>query len=222
MRFVLLFIIALLFTACENNSIEKTRELNANNPLLKHRVIEKKPKISQKEKLQKMAYDNKVELEKIKIRNLENLAKIEAQKEQKLKTLELEKAKAIEEQKTKQKLIDANSSKELAQIESQKVLKVKEKELSLYKIVAVIAFFAIIIWLIVHYLKTLAKQRHEAELKEKEYNFQAYTMELKQKHENISKMLDIISDKENDPNVKKEMAKILSHNKSSLIEHKKK
>jgi len=79
----------------------------------------------------------------------------------------------------------------------------------------------LIIWLILRYINQHAKRRHEAQLKEQEYNFQAYQEETKMKHQSIHKMLDIISSDSSDPSVKKEITKILTHNKSSLIEHKK-
>jgi len=81
--------------------------------------------------------------------------------------------------------------------------------------------FILFIWLLIHYLQALLKQKHEAYLKEQELNYKAYEQESKMKHENISKMLDIISDEKSDSAIKKEMTKILSHNKSSLITYKK-
>jgi len=166
--------------------------------------------------------DNTLKLEQLKKSKEENLAKIEAQKEQKLKELELAKEKEKIKELTKQKNIEANSSIELAKINAKTIVEVKDKEFGFYKIVAIVALFMLFILLVLRYLHGVAKRKHEAHLKEQELNYQAYMSESKLKHENISKMLEIISDEKSDSAIKKEITKILTHNKSNLIEHKKK
>jgi len=223
MRYILLLLIAFIFTACDNQSIEKTKELNKNNKLLNTRSIKvKQNSTTQKEKLATMEDDTKVKLAQMNLKEQEKLAQIKAEKEQKIKELELAKAKEVEAQKTKQKIIEANNSLELAKINSKTVLAVKEKEVNLYKVFAIILLFIVFIWLIIRYLHGVSKRKHEALIKEQELNYEAYVTESKLKHENISKMLEIISDEKSDPAVKKEITKILTHNKNNLIEHKKK
>ena len=223
MRYILLLLIPLIFSACGKEDIERTKELNRNNKLLNTRSIKaKENSSSQKERLAKMEDETKVKLAQMNLENAEKLEKIKAQKEQKIKELELEKAKEIEEQKTKQKIIEANNSLELAKINSKTVVEVKEKETNMYKVFAIILLFIVFIWLVIRYLHGVSKRRHEALIKEQELNYEAYVTESKLKHENISKMLEIISDEKSDPAVKKEISKILTHNKNNLIEHKKK
>jgi len=223
MRYFILMIVILIFSGCNQDSLEKTKELNRKNKLAKIETEKKvAKKVEQKIKMQELKNDTNLKLETIKKDKEEALAKIKAQKEQRIKELELNKAKAVELEKTKQKEIEANSSLELAKINSKTIVEVKEKETSLYKVIAIIVLFIVFIWLVIRYLQALSKRKHEEYLKEQELNYKAYEQESRMKHENISKMLDIISDENSDSAIKKEMAKILSHNKSNLIEYKKK
>jgi len=220
MRYFILMIVILIFSGCNQDLLENTKELNQNSKLSK--TIEEKNKDNQKIKLEELKNNRNLKLETLKKEKEEALAKIEAQKEQKIKEIELNKAKIVQTEKTKQKEIEINSSLELAKIDSKTVVEIKEKEISLYKLIAIIVLFILFIWLLIHYLQALLKQKHEAYLKEQELNYKAYEQESKMRHENISKMLDIISDEKSDSAIKKEMTKILSHNKSSLITYKKK
>ena len=217
----------LLLIGCDSDSLSKVKELNKNNSHLKNRdhvvqIPTKEHQESQKERILKIDNKNKIELEELKNRTKENLATIDAKKEERLKELEVQKAKTLQAEKTKQKAIEANKSLELAQISQKSQLIEKEQEISLYKIVAFLLLFLLLVWLILRYINQHAKRKHEAYLKEQAYNFEAYKQESEMKHKNINKMLDIISDNTSDPAIKKEITKILSHNKGSLIEHKKK
>ncbi len=212
---LLLFII--LFSGCGNDAVAKTKELNKNIAQKNVTTIQESPK----ERILKIDYKNKIALQELANRSKEQLAIINAKNQQKLKTLEIERAKSIATQKTKQEAIEANKSVLLAQISQKTLIVKKEKELSLYKILAFLLLFSLIIWLILRYINQQAKRKHEVYLKEQAYNFEAYKQESEMKHKNINKMLDIISDEKSDPAIKKEITKILSHNKSSLIEHKK-
>lgn len=215
----------LMLTACNSDNIEKTKALNKNNALLATGktaplAIHNTP--TQKERVLKMEYQNRIALNKIENSNQQKLATINAQKEQKLKELDLEKQKAIALQKTQQKAIEANNSLALAKIKSSTLIQIKTKETSFYTVAAFIALALMLFWLLLRYINQQSKRRHEAHLKEQDLHYQAYMEESKMKHQNISKMLDIISDEKSDAGIKKEMAKILTYNKNSLIQHKRK
>ena len=218
-----------LMSGCDNETIVKTKEINSNNPYLdlaKKRKREnnstaKLSTESQKERLLKIDYQNTIALEELQKKSQKELATINAQKEEKLKELEVQKATTLQAEATKQKAIEANKSIKLAEISQKTALVEKEKKFLLYKIVVFLLLFLLLVWLILRYINQHAKRKHEAYLKEQEYNFEAFKHESEMKHQNINKMLEIISDEKSDPNIKKEITKILSHNKGSLIEHKK-
>jgi len=220
MRAFLLITSLIIFSACDNQEIQKAKLLNANNPLLQKSNI--KNSSTQKERILTINTQKELNLKKMELEKEEKLAKIEAQKEQKIKELELKKAKELALLKTKQKQIEANSTIELAKINSKTILEAKEKETSLYKVVAIVAFLIILIWLLIRYLQDAAKRRHEAYLREQELNYKLQLKESELKHKNISTMLEIIKDEKSDPVIKKEMAKLIAHNKNSIIEHKSK
>jgi len=227
MKQLLLIVLLSLLSGCDSDSITKTKELNRNNRhlLMKSQtLLPNKTQLSlenQKERLLKIDYKNKIELEELQKKSQKELAVINARKEEKLKQLDIEKTKTLQAEQTKQKAIEANKTITLAELSQKSQLLQKEKELSLYKIVAFLLLFVLIIWLILRYINQQAKRKHEAYLKEQSYNFEAYKHESEMKHQNIHKMLEIISDEKSDPAIKKEITKILSHNKSNLIEHKK-
>ena len=229
MRAFLIFIITLfIFAGCNNSDIEKTKELNRN-------LLKQYPKTTQNENLnksEKMNYSNKIELQKLQNKNLENLESIKAknlekietiraQKEQKIKELEVKKVATEALSKEKQLKIEANKSITLAQIASQKEISKAKEQSSFYKLTAIAIAIIALIWLLFYFLNKQSKRSHEAKLKEQELNFQAYMQESKLKHENLGKMLDIIKDENSDKEIKKEMTKLLSHNKKNLLEHKK-
>ncbi len=229
MRAFLIMIVLLFFSACDSDTVAKTRELNRNNPKLQ--AVYTTPQKTQsnrainnetpKERMLKIDYKNKLALQELQKKSQKELATINAQKEVHLKKLEVEKAKTLHIEKTKQVAIEANKSLELAQIKQKSEIIEKEQEISLYKIIAFLLLFLLLVWLILRYINQHAKRKHEAYLKEQEYNFEAFKQESAMKHQNISKMLEIIGDEKSDPAIKKEITKILSHNKGSLIEHKK-
>ena len=218
MKAIFLITSLIILSACDKQEIQKTKLLNQNNPLLQKSI--KKDIVNTKEKIALLNSQKELSLKKLELKKEENLAKIEAQKEQRIKELELKKAKELELLKTKQKQIEANSTVELAKINSKTILEVKEKETSLYKIIAIVTFLTILIWLFIKYLQNAAKRRHEAYLKEQELNYKLKLKENELKHKNISTMLEIIKDEKSDPVIKKEMAKLIAHNKNSIIEHK--
>ncbi len=234
MKKYIFLLIPIIFIACNQDEIEKTKELNRNNIVLKKEIQNfKKSNIDTKDErilklnnkkdldLEKLKKDNTLELAKVKNENATKLAKIEAQKEQKLKEIALkmtqEKLKT-ELQKTK---LESNKSIVVAKIENSAKVKLKKEDSSFYKIAVVILAISLIIWAILRYLSILAKKRLEAEIKEKEQAHEAYIQELKLKHENINKMLDIISDEKSDKEIKKAITKILERGKGNLIEYKK-
>ena len=223
MRYILLLIITLLITACNNENIQRTKELNKYNEFIssesKIKKIEHK---SEKERILKMQNETKIKLEELNLQTKEKIEKLKAQNEQKIKEIELEKEKAIQSRISKETVIKEASSVEVAKINSKTQISVKEKEISMYKIFAIIFLIIVTIWLIIRYLQEVSKRRHAALMKEQELNYQVYLNDSNQKHENISKMLDILADKNGDSSIKKEIAKILTHNKNNLIEHKKK
>ena len=236
-----LFIIAplILFSACNEDSIKKTQELNAHNPYLITPT-----KTQEKSKTQQTSNKNqKITLETLKIQNQQNLAtlkakqqeklatltakhqeelaKIAAQKEAKLKELELKKAQELAQAKIKATQIEANKSVAIAALKKEALIAKTKEESSFKKSAIITAAVLFVIFLFFYYLNKFSKRSHDARLKEQELQQQAYIEEAKLKHQNIAKMLEIISDEKSDKEIKKEMAKLLSYNKKNLLEHKK-
>jgi len=212
-QFFLFGLIIFIFSACNNNDIEKTKELN------KHlRVNKQTVQNTEAERILKMQYANKVELQKLKNQNREKLAQIYAQKEQRIKELEVQKTKTLAASKEKEYQIEANKSITLAQIQSHQKIATKKEESSLYKTVAIIAAIILLALLAFYFINKYAKRKQETYLKEQEMHYKAYLQDSKLRHENIGKMLDIIKDKNSDKEIKKEITKLLTYNKKNLLE----
>ena len=190
-----------------------------------------KTKVQSQKELTTIQSQNKQKIKELEVQSQEKLAQIKANKEQKIKELEtkakikekeLEAKKLIskEEEKTKQIKAQNSAKIEIAkEKENTKAIALKEHSSTL-KTLSFILFFILAIWLLIRYLDKSSKRRHEAELKEKELQQQAYMEETKLKHESLNKMLDIISDPKHDPEVKKDVSKILSNSSKFLLENK--
>jgi len=212
MKLSIIILLPLIFLGC-NNAVEKTKELNKKN-------IKTISKDSHEERILKLNNQKEINLEKLKKDNSIQIAKIEAQKEQKLKEIELK----IEEKKQQTSLVkaklEANKSVEIANIQNASKVKIKQEENSLYQVAIIIISIVIAIFAILKYLSNQAKRKHEINLKEKEQQHQAYMQELKLKHENINKMLDILKDEKSDKELKKSITKLLEKGKGNFIEYK--
>ncbi len=229
MRIFIYIIIALSFASCGEDTVNKARELNKNNPNIKYKtdvtkesnlkkkIKIEKPVITQKERINSENNKYKLDLEKLKANNAESLAKIEAQKSKKLKEIELNKKIIEEKTALKKSEIESNKSIKIAKIKSQEAIEIKKEESLFYKIALIILFFILIFWIIFKYISLQSKKRQELVLKEKELNHQAYMEDLKSKHKHIDKMLDIISDEKSDKEIKKSMAKMLERGKNNLL-----
>ena len=231
--------IALTFIGCNKDSIEETKRLNQSKISQKHSKQELKKEVkqeptkeSQTTQILKLDYQNRLDLQKAKHQKEQELAKLQAQKEmqiaqinatkeQKLKELEAQIVKTKSEAQKRQKELEANRSITVAKIESSTAIETTKSKTTLYRNIAIIAAIIVVLWLIFYYLNKASKRRHEAHLKEQELNHKAYMEETKLKHQNISKMLEIIGDEKSDKEIKKEMTKLLSYNKNSILEHKK-
>ncbi len=229
MKRVILIFVIFIITACNQDSIEKTKELNINNSNLnikKHitQVNQKeynpiKPN-SIKEESQKRVLQNnnqnKLELEKLKEQNKKDLIILKNQNEQKLKELDLTNKKELANIELQKKISDNNRSITISQIENSTKAQVLEKQNETLKIVIILIAIVIIIWLILRYLNQLSKNKLEEATKEKELNNQIYLEELKIKHQSLNKMLDIINDENCDKDIKKSLTKVLENGKNLL------
>jgi len=245
MKKLALLIFPLFFIACNPASIERTKELNKNNPLLKEQInstsldknsassihnssfknnssvtksnTQQDPTI----KLLTIHTQNQETIEKIKAKSQEKIEAIKANKELKIKELEtkkeIQKALALKEQKA----IEANASLSLAKINSKAKIEQILQESSLYKTIAIIIAILILIWLMFYYINKASKRNHEALLKEKELKYQAHIKEIELKQQNLTKMLEILTDENSDLEIKKEIAKAISQQQHNLLEYKK-
>jgi len=218
MQKVIFIVLPLIFIGCNKDSIEETKRLNSNNPYIK--VKTDTQKVTQQEKMLKLKNTHDMKLEELKSKEAQNIAKLNAQKEQKLKEMELKSKEELAKVELQKAKLESNKSITIANIEAKKEIKVKEEESSFKKIAIVIIGLIILLLAILKYLHSLSKRRHEANLKEKELQHEAYMQDIKSKHEHISKMLDIISDEKSDKEIKKSMTKLLERGKSNILEHK--
>lgn len=222
MRDILPIIVILLLTSCNQDSVNKAKQLNKNNPNIAHKsTINSDNSVSKEERVLKLNNNNTVVLKKIENQNSKDLATIDAKKEERLKELEVNSKRDLAQIEFKKAVVDSNKSVKIAKIESSKNVKIKEEESSFYKVAAVILALILIIWGIFRYLTILAKKRQEVELKEREYNHEEYMQELKLKHATVNKMLDIIADENSDKEIKKSLSKLLERGKGNIIEYKK-
>ncbi len=218
MRNLIVVLLAVFISGCNETSVAKTKDLNSNNPKIS--VLKTKKVDNKDERVLKLNNKNKLELEKLKEGSVTKLATIDASKEQRLKELEIKSKKELANIELKKSIVDSNKTLSIESIKSQTELKIKEKESSFYKVATIMLALILIVWLIFKYLSLIAKRKHEEKLREKELQQEVYLEDLKLKHQNISKMLDIIGDENSDKDVKKAIAKLLDKGRGNILENK--
>ncbi len=238
MKYLIALSAFILFSACNQESIEKTKKLNATNPYLapkagqnlqknsskpikNEKVAIEKLKIQNKQNLATLTAKHQEELATLTAKHQEELAKIAAQKETKLKELELKKTQELTKAKLKTTQIEANKSIAIAALKKDALIAKTKEESSFKKSAIIIAAVLFVIFLFFYYFNKFSKRAHETRLKEQELQQQAYMEEMRLKQQNVAKMLEIISDEKSDKEIKKEMTKLLSYNKENLLEQKK-
>jgi len=232
-------LVALYFSGCNSDSaVKQTQELNKNlmqKNGVKTEVVNtqklKNSNLENKKNTTQIKAKNQQELKKLEIQKETQLAKIDAQKDLKIKELETKSQITQKELETKAKLEISKEkttqikAKTQAQIEIEKTRQ-KAQEIAIkehsntIKNISIIIFLIVVIWLIIRYIDRASKRKHEAELRKKELEKEAYIEEQKLKQKNIDKMLDIIKDSNHDPEVKKEVAKLLTFNSNRYIKDK--
>ncbi|NPA50862.1 MAG: hypothetical protein GXO02_04455 [Epsilonproteobacteria bacterium] len=160
----------------------------------------------------------------LELQHKEKLEKIRAQNELKIKELEAKKAKEIAKSQIEIAKIKAQNELKKSQLEKEERLQKEKEKILLYKILGAIAIFGIIfIGLIIFFIKR-SKYKHQLELQKAKHSHEAWLHSTKIHHEQVQKMLDIISDENSPQELKKEMVKILENHKKNhkkLIELKK-
>jgi len=220
MRNIILATSIIFIIGCNQDSIEKTKELNANNKNISVKLQPKRDKIAQKEIIKKIDNQHEKELIQINDKKEKDLAIIESKKAETLKKLELDSKKELANIELKKSQVDSNKTITIANIESNTKLELANKQNNFYKVVVILLVLVLLIWLILRYLSNLSKQKLEKELKLKELEHQAYLEDVRLKQENIAKMLDIISSKDSDKDVKKAISKLLERGKGNILENK--
>jgi hypothetical protein len=107
MRKIIYLIIPIFFGCNQESAINKTKELNSNNPYLNVKSVAKSDtkNISQKERILKLNNNHDIKLEELKAKKEENIIKLKAQNELKLKEMELNSKKAIANIELKKKKV---------------------------------------------------------------------------------------------------------------------
>ncbi len=166
------------------------------------------------------AKDMELKLREIELEHKERLAKILAEKEKALKELESTKEQTIKKLESKTEHERLKTQESISRIEAQAKLKI-EQERKLYEsrieavkkemqekyIVA--ALVALASLLLFGYLLFHKRQQHQKELKEQEMEHEANMQESKLQHEKVSKILDIIADKEHDIAIRGQLTNLL-------------
>ncbi|GEM_PF-6693998 len=164
--------------------------------------------------------DMELKLREIELEHKERLAKILAEKEKALKELESTKEQTIKKLESKTEHERLKTQESISRIEAQAKLKI-EQERKLYEsrieavkkemqekyiIAALIALGALLLF---GYLLFYKRQQHQKELKEQEMEHEANMQESKLQHEKVSKILDIIADKEHDIAIRGQLTSLL-------------
>ncbi len=163
----------------------------------------------------------------IKIKELEQELEISKNNAQnRLELAKLELIKTQEKEKTKQTLQDKMQEKELQKIKNEQILAqnleqnrvlLKKEELGIYKIVAVIVGFLIMLVLLIYYLLKQSSQDKKAKLAEDERKQLMNFKIMEEQGKNLDKMLEIITTKDVSNSVEKEILNSIKESQKKTL-----
>ncbi len=171
--------------------------------------------LSTADKIRKSRGDREAEKERAieiaKLKSEENLklAQIEAKTKEKVKQIEVEatKLKVISEKEVN--LENQKIQKAIAFLKEKTTLDTKDKDVYINQIAIIAAIAILILILLVYYIIQHKKRALELKIHEEELKHKAHMQASTQQHEKITRVLEIIADKDTDEYIKGELINII-------------
>ncbi|MEA3491955.1 MAG: hypothetical protein U9R27_08670 [Campylobacterota bacterium] len=219
---ILLLWATLLFTGCnqgESQSVKMVSDTYHKVPTGYTATPTAEPKKTREER--EDIHRKEIEIAKLKREENLQLAKIEADTQEHVKRIEVEamKHKILVD---KEVSLEAQKiEKEIAASRETTLIQTKERDLLIDQIIIAVVAGILLITLLVYYLMQHKKRVFEMKIQEEKLKHEAHMQATTQHHEKISRVLEIIADKDTDSYVKNELLGILKEpqDEQVLIEY---
>jgi len=193
--------------------------MNDTNPPLKHSSndihTQSNPNpTDEKIRLIKAETEAKARLAEIELKKAERLRQIDAQKATELSKLEAEKTKQLKKIELEQTLSTNNTNSQIAATKAKADIQLQQKKIIFYRELMYATVVIVILVLVFAYLIYRRKQTLKLKMHEEELKHQAYLAASQQHHEQVNKILNIITNEHTEKAVKKELTKLLAQNQN--------
>ena len=153
--------------------------------------------------------DRAIELAKLKSEENLKLAQIEAKTKEKVKQIEVEATKLKVMSEKEVNLENQKIQKAIAFLKEKTTLDTKDKDVYVKQIAIIAAISMLILVLLVYYIIQHKRRALELKIQEEKLKHEAYMQASTQQHEKITRVLEIIADKDTDEYIKSELITII-------------
>ncbi|SFV63149.1 hypothetical protein MNB_SV-6-567 [hydrothermal vent metagenome] len=209
MRQILLSIaILLLLVGCDQGD---TKTVNIFDPYHKmtSNSLSSDNKIRKSREDRAAERDRAIELAKLKSEENLKLAQIEAKTKEKVKQIEAEATKLKVMSEKEVNLENQKIQKAIAFLREKTTLDTKDRDVYINQITIIAAISMLILILLVYYIIQHKKRALELKIQEEKLKHEAYMQASAHQHEKITRVLEIIADKDTDEYIKSELITII-------------
>jgi len=209
MKKIILYILLLfLLSGCEQS---ETKTINMFDPYHKRATSSTTidNKIKKSREIREAEKERAIALAKLKSEENLKLAEIEAKTKEKVKQIEIEATKLKVMSEKEVSLENQKIQKAIAFLKEKTTLDTKDKDIYLNQIAIISAIVMLILILLVYYITQHKKRGLELKIQEEKLKHEAYMQASAQQHEKITRVLEIIADKDTDEYIKGELITII-------------
>jgi len=207
-KIILSIILLLLLAGCEQS---ETKTINMFDPYHKLATgsTSTNDKIRKSREVREAEKERAIALAKLKSEENLKLAEIEAKTKEKVKQIEVEATKLKVMSEKEVSLENQKIQKAIAFLKEKTTLDTKDKDVYINQIAIISAIVMLILVLLVYYIIQHKKRALELKVQEEKLKHEAYMQASAQQHEKITRVLEIIADKDTDEYIKGELITII-------------
>ncbi len=209
MRKVLMSItILILLMGCEQSDTKTVKIFDPYHKMTSN-SLSTDNKIRKSREQREADKEKAIELAKLKSEENLKLAQIEAKSKEKVKQIEVEATKLKVTSEKEVSLENQKIQKAIAFLKEKTALDTKDKDVYVKQIAIIAAIAMLILILLVYYVIQHKKRALELKIQEEKLKHEAYMQSSNQQHEKITRVLEIIADKDTDEYIKSELITII-------------
>jgi glutamate/tyrosine decarboxylase-like PLP-dependent enzyme len=236
MKYLFALFALLHLSGCNTDDAHKATLMPGAKPAIRYRAHPQAPNPTDEQiRLLKAQTDAKARLAEIEARKAEKLkqleaqrtmtvAQYEAQKAQKIKALELEQTRNTNAAQTQIAKTKAQTKLAIEKERQSTAIAHQKEQIAFYRQLTVVVSILMVLLMGLIYLLYRHRQTLKLKLHEEELRHQAYLEASRRHHEQVTKILDILTNDNTDKALRKELTKLLgtqNNYDTALLENKK-